>query len=189
LLPNPKVLNAHIAGRFYPINATGIIVVSLKDTLKKNWIFFLVVALMFFADRTTKHCIINFFLDYKADTYYFNPFLNFVLVWNTGMAFGLFESDNYIYHILSFFITCVIVFLFFWLFKSQSRFEKMSISLVIGGALGNLYDRIIYNAVPDFIDLHYLDFHWFVFNVSDIVITFGIILLLLNDLFSKKNAQ
>ena len=65
----------------------------------------------------------------------------------------------------------------------------MSISLVIGGALGNLYDRIIYNAVPDFIDLHYLDFHWFVFNVSDIVITFGIILLLLNDLFSKKNAQ
>ena len=160
---------------------------SLKDTLKKNWIFFLVIAFMFFADRITKYYIINFFLDYKADTYYFNPFLNFVLVWNTGMAFGLFESDNYIYHILSLFIICVIVFLFFLFFKSEKRLEKFSISLVIGGAFGNLYDRITVYAVPDFVDLHYFDFHWFVFNVSDIIITFGIILLLLNDLFSKKN--
>jgi signal peptidase II len=164
-------------------------VVSLKDILKKNWIFFLVIIIMFFADRATKEYVRIFFLDYKADTYFFNPFLNFVLVWNTGMAFGLFESDSHTYHILTFLITCIIVFLFFWFFKSHNRFEKFSISLVIGGALGNLCDRIIYNAVPDFIDLHYLDFHWFVFNVSDIVITFGIILLLFNDLFSKKYEQ
>jgi signal peptidase II len=164
-------------------------VVSLKDILKKNWIFFLVIIIMFFADRATKEYVRIFFLDYKADTYFFNPFLNFVLVWNTGMAFGLFESDNYIYHILTFLIICIVIVLFFWFFKSHNRFEKFSISLVIGGALGNLYDRIVYNAVPDFIDLHYFDFHWFVFNVSDIVITFGIILLLFNDLFSKKNAQ
>jgi signal peptidase II len=183
------VLNAHIAGKFYPTNATGIIVVSLKNTLKKNWIFFLVIIVMFSADRATKEYIKFFFLDYGADTYFFNPFLNFVLVWNTGMAFGLFESENYIYHILTFLIICIIVVLFFWFFKSHNRFEKLSISLIAGGALGNLYDRIVYNAVPDFIDLHYSGFHWFVFNVSDIVITFGIILLLLNDLFSKKNAQ
>jgi signal peptidase II len=165
----------------------GIIVGSLKDILKKNWIFFLVIITMFFADRISKDYIINFFLDYKAGTYYFYPFLNFVLVWNAGMAFGLFESYNHTYHILTFLITCIIIFLFFWLLKSPNRFEKFSISLVIGGALGNLYDRIVHNAVPDFIDLHYLDFHWFVFNVSDIVISFGIILLLLNDFFSKKN--
>jgi signal peptidase II len=168
---------------------TGIIVEFFKSVLKKNWIFFILIAVMFCADRITKHYIINFFLDYQSDSYYFYPFLNFVLVWNTGMAFGLFESDSQIYHILSFFIICIIIFLFYWFFKSASRFEKLSLSLVIGGALGNLYDRIVYNAVPDFVDLHFLDFHWFVFNVSDIVITFGIILLLLNDLFSKKNEQ
>jgi signal peptidase II len=104
LLPNQKVLNAHIAGKFYPTNATGIIVVSLKNTLKKNWIFFLVIIVMFSADRATKEYVKNFFLDYGAETYFFNPFLNFVLVWNTGMAFGLFESENYIYHALTFLI-------------------------------------------------------------------------------------
>jgi signal peptidase II len=164
-------------------------VVSLKSILKKNWIFFLVIIVMFSADRATKEYIRIFFLDYKADTYFLNPFVNFFLVWNTGMAFGLFESDSQIYHILTLLITCIIIFLFFWFFQLQNRIEKLSISLIIGGALGNVYDRIVYNAVPDFIDLHYLDFHWFVFNVSDIVITFGIILMLINDQFQKKNEK
>ena len=103
------------------------------------------------------------------------------------MAFSLFETETIVYHLLSFLIISIIIFLFFWLFKSDIKFEKMSVSLIIGGALGNLYDRIIFRAVPDFIDLHYLDFHWFVFNVSDIIITLGILLLLINDLVSKKN--
>ena len=76
--------------------------------------------------------------------------------------------------------------LIIWLFKSKIFIEKIALSVVIGGALGNLFDRIKFNAVPDFIDLHYRDFHWFVFNVSDIVITIGIILLLLSDIFKKN---
>ena len=97
--------------------------VSLKNILKKNWIFFLVIIVMFSADRATKEYIKIFFLDYGADTYFFNPFLNFVLVWNTGMAFGLFESENYIYHILTFLIICIIVVLFFWFATSYNMYQ------------------------------------------------------------------
>ena len=157
------------------------------ELIKRNWFFLTIILLGFVADRTSKEYVINFFLNQKLESYYYNQFLNFVLVWNTGMAFGLFETETIVYHLLSFLIISIIIFLFFWLFKSDIKFEKMSLSLIIGGALGNLYDRIIFRAVPDFIDLHYLDFHWFVFNVSDIIITLGILLLLINDLTSKKN--
>ena len=102
------------------------------------------------------------------------------------MAFGLFESESSTYHFISGLIVVVIGFLIIWLFKSKIFIEKIALSVVIGGALGNLFDRIKFNAVPDFIDLHYRDFHWFVFNVSDIVITIGIILLLLSDILKKN---
>ena len=160
---------------------------SLKQKLKKNWFFFVISIVIFFLDRVSKIYIIDFFLDQKIDTFYINPYLNFELIWNTGMAFGILQSDSIFYHFLSTFIFCIIIFLFIWLIISISNFEKISICLILGGAIGNLYDRIVFNAVPDFIDLHYLDYHWFVFNVSDIIITIGVILLLLKDIFSKKN--
>ena len=141
---------------------------------------------MFAMDRFSKEYVINFFLSYKEQSYYLYPFLNLTLIWNTGMAFGLFESESSTYHFISALIVVVIGFLIIWLFKSRILLEKSALSLVIGGALGNLFDRIKFNAVPDFIDLHYQDFHWFVFNVSDIVITIGIILLLLSDVIKKN---
>lgn len=157
------------------------------EFFKKNLLFFFIIFLMFSLDRISKTYAINFFLDQNIQSYYFNDFLNFVLIWNTGIAFGIFESENILYHSISVLIFIVICILIIWLIKSAQNFEKVSISLIIGGAFGNLFDRVVYNAVPDFIDIHYHDFHWFVFNVSDIVITFGVILLLLKDLFSKKN--
>ena len=159
----------------------------LKQKLKKNWLFFIIFIIVFVLDRVSKIYVIDFFLDQKIDTFYINPYLNLVLIWNTGMAFGILQSDSIFYHFLSVFIFCIIIFLFIWLIISISKFEKISISLILGGAIGNLYDRIVFNAVPDFIDFHYLDYHWFVFNVSDIIITVGVILLLLKDIFSKKN--
>ena len=157
------------------------------EFFKKNLLFFFIIFLMFSLDRISKTYAINFFLDQNIQSYYFNDFLNFVLIWNTGIAFGIFESENILYHSISVLIFIVICILIIWLIKSAQNFEKVSISLIIGGAFGNLFDRVVYNAVPDFIDIHYHDFHWFVFNVSDIVITCGVILLLLKDLFSKKN--
>ena len=159
---------------------------SIKNKLKNNYIFVIIILLMFAMDRFSKEYVIDFFLSYKEQSYYLYSFLNLTLIWNTGMAFGLFESESNTYHFISALIVVVIVFLIIWLFKSKIFIEKIALSVVIGGALGNLFDRIKFNAVPDFIDLHYRDFHWFVFNVSDIVITIGIILLLLSDILKKN---
>ena len=159
---------------------------SIKNKLKNNYIFIIIILLMFAMDRFSKEYVIDFFLSYKEQSYYLYPFFNLTLIWNTGMAFGLFESESNTYHFISALIVVVIVFLIIWLFKSKIFIEKIALSVVIGGALGNLFDRIKFNAVPDFIDLHYRDFHWFVFNVSDIVITIGIILLLLSDILKKN---
>ena len=160
----------------------------IKNKLKKNYIYILIIILMFVLDRASKEYVIKFFLSYQEPSYYLFPFLNLTLVWNSGMAFGLFESESNTYHIISAVIASVIIILIIWLYKSTLLVEKIALSIVIGGALGNLFDRIKYNAVPDFIDMHYRDFHLFVFNVSDIVITIGIILLLLSDIL-KKNEE
>ena len=157
-----------------------------KDKLVKNWFFFIIIFLSFLIDRITKIYTIDFFLDYNSNVYYFNNYINFVLIWNDGMAFGLFGTEGIYYHILSFVIFLIILFLLYPLILAKP-YEKFAYSLVIGGGAGNLYDRVVFKAVPDFIDLHYLDFHWFVFNVSDILITFGIVMLLLKSLLSKKN--
>jgi len=159
---------------------------SIKNKVKNNYIFVVIILLTFAIDRFSKEYIIDFFLNYKEQSFYLYPFLNLTLIWNTGMAFGLFESESNTYHFISALIVIVIGFLIIWFFKSVNLLEKSALSLVIGGALGNLFDRIKFNAVPDFIDLHYQDFHWFVFNVSDIVITIGIILLLLSDVLKKN---
>jgi len=158
----------------------------IKNKLKKNYIYILIIILMFVIDRASKEYVIKFFLSYQEPSYYLFPFLNLTLVWNSGMAFGLFESESNTYHIISAIIASVIIILIIWLYKSKLLVEKIALSIVIGGAIGNLFDRIKYNAVPDFIDMHYRDFHWFVFNVSDIVITIGIILLLLSDILKKN---
>ena len=158
----------------------------LRYLIKKNLIFFLIIILMFSLDRISKEYIIEFFLSYREQSYYLYPFLNLTLVWNNGIAFGLFQSESIFYHLISVMILLVILFLGFWLYRSDIKIEKIALSVVIGGALGNWYDRIRFNAVPDFIDFHYLDFHWFIFNVSDIVITVGIILLLLSELLKKN---
>ena len=187
LLPNRKAISALIAGKFYLKNVIGKIVELIKKKIFQNCFFFLIILFLFFIDRASKNYILNFFLDQKIDTYYINSILNFTLIWNSGIAFGLFKGDGFSYNLMSLFILCIILFLFVCLIQSKDKFEKFNISLVIGGALGNFYDRFFFNAVPDFIDLHYLDFHWFIFNVADIIITFGIILLLLSNIFIKKN--
>ena len=115
-----------------------------------------------------------------------NNYINFDLVWNTGIGFGLFHSSSVlIYNIISIFIASVIIFLIYLIITSE-KFEKISFSIIVGGALGNFYDRIVFKAVPDFIDLHYSTFHWFTFNVADIFITLGVIIFLVKGYLIKK---
>ena len=143
-----------------------------------------VAILVFILDRASKVGIINQQIVNK--TIFVNDYLNFELVWNTGISFGLFSQNaNIYYHLISLLIFSVIIYLIYLIIKADFV-EKILFSLVLGGAVGNLYDRIIYYAVPDFIDLHINDFHWFTFNIADIFITLGIILIIIQDLILKK---
>ena len=163
--------------------------IDLKETknkiFKKENFYSLIIILIFFTiDRYSKVKIINNLND-KA--YYINDFINFDLTWNTGIGFGLLSSDSIIfYNIISAIIGCVIIILIYMTIKEKLS-NKIILSLILGGAMGNFYDRITFFAVPDFIDFHYKSFHWFTFNIADIFITIGIILLLGNDIFLKKN--
>ena len=151
---------------------------------KKNLICILIIVLTFLFDRISKIKIINHQLN--NNQIYINDFINLDLVWNIGIGFGLFSTNSdLIYNSLTTIIGGVIIFLIYLIVKSKLT-DKILFSLILGGALGNFYDRIIYFAVPDFIDIHYQSFHWFTFNIADIFISIGIISLITKDLFLKK---
>jgi signal peptidase II len=151
--------------------------------------YFFLVLILFVIDRITKFLIIQKFLTEKNQEIVINNFVNFVLVWNQGVGFGLFPIESFkVYTIISVLIFLVNICLIIWFFKSNKLSEKLSIAIILGGSLGNLVDRIYYRSVPDFIDLHYGNFHWFTFNFADISITIGILGLLLSE-FIKKNEK
>ncbi len=152
--------------------------------IKKNNLYCLcVISIIFFLDRYTKLFILN---NFNEHTYYLNNYINLDLVWNTGIGFGLLSNDSYlIYNLISFTIGIVILILIYVMLLSKNL-DKIIYSIIIGGAFGNFYDRLVYNAVPDFIDLHYQNFHWFVFNVADIFITIGIMILLISGVFKNN---
>jgi len=154
-----------------------------KILLKKENIYLLfLIILIFFTDQVTKNIIIN---NYSENIYSINEFINLDLIWNTGIGFGLFSSNSsLIYNLITLLISLVIIFLFFLAIDSE-RTDKIIFSIIIGGALGNFYDRLIYNAVPDFIDLHYNKFHWFTFNIADILISIGIVLFIIRGFLLK----
>ena len=151
--------------------------------IKKENIFVIILIIVLFSlDRASKIQIIN---NFSERVYLINDFINFDLTWNTGIGFGLLSFDSsLIYNSITIFIGAVILFLIY-LAISSTNAEKLIFSTIIGGAIGNFYDRLIYNAVPDFIDLHYNGFHWFTFNVADIFITLAIILYIMKNYFVK----
>jgi signal peptidase II len=154
--------------------------------LSKNfYINFLIVALIFFLDRITKILVIQLDKNNLGSDIFSSAYLNIVLIWNKGIAFGMFSFDEYyLYNILTLIISIIVVILIITTLKVYS-FQRYSLLMIIGGALGNLYDRIFFNAVPDFIDFHVGSFHWFIFNVSDIFITVGVICMIFFELIEK----
>ena len=150
---------------------------------------FFIILIAFFLDRTTKFYLINLQESGTDIDFYIFPFLNFYLVWNTGIGFGLASSEaNIFYHTVTLAIIAINLLLIFFLVKSKGIYAYL-IALVVGGSLGNLFDRIYYFAVPDFIDFHIKSFHWFIFNIADIFITTGIIGLILMEIFKRKISE
>lgn len=156
---------------------------------KKIINFFLILSFIFTIDRLSKIYILKYF-ELNSSEIYLTSFLNLILVWNKGIGFGLLSFEgNVIYNFITFFIFIVILILFVVSVKYDQK-NGYFYMIIIGGALGNLFDRIYYYSVPDFIDFHLGDFHWFVFNVADIFITIGIICLIIVEMiFNKKNNE
>ncbi len=155
----------------------------LKPIFRFDLVFIIII---FFLDRISKFIVINYYEKNLTTDIFNSKFLNIYLIWNKGIGFGLFSFDEVkLYNFLTILISLVIFFILFLIYKS-SGIKKFALLMIFGGALGNLYDRIVYRAVPDFIDFHIQNFHWFIFNVSDIFITLGVIFLIFLEFFYKK---
>ena len=150
---------------------------------KENIFIFLIILFCVFLDRYTKNEVI---INFSENVFFINNFINIDLIWNTGIGFGFLSTESsLIYNLVSALVGVVIVILCYFIIISEFS-DKLIYAIIIGGAIGNFYDRLIFNAVPDFIDLHYDRYHWFTFNVADIFITLGIIIFLINEFLKNK---
>ena len=163
-----------------------------KNLTKNFYINLYLILSIFIIDRISKIYVINFDIKNSSTDLYTSKFLNINLIWNEGIAFGLFSfNQNNLYNLLTLIITIIILVIFKMIIDSQG-IKKYGLLMIFSGALGNLFDRLLYKAVPDFIDFHVEEFHWFVFNVADIFITIGVIIMILFELFlnnQKNNEQ
>jgi|TARA_B110000967_G_C18717466_1_gene475873 signal peptidase II len=158
-----------------------------KIKFKKFVLNLITITVIFLADRVSKIYILKIADLQNVVDIYLTPYANFYLIWNKGIAFGLFSFEgNFLYNLITLIIMTIIIAVFV-LTINTNGFRRYALLFVLGGALGNLFDRIYYSAVPDFIDLHINNFHWFIFNVADIFITLGIICLISAEIFFKDN--
>lgn len=153
---------------------------------KKKYLDFFLVFFLFILDRLSKEYIILLSEKDPNGVIFTSKYLNINLIWNKGIAFGLLSfSEEFFYNLLTMTIAAVIIMVYFLILKNKG-IKKFALLLIMGGAVGNFYDRVIYFAVPDFIDLHIENFHWFIFNLADIFITTGIISMILLELFVRN---
>ena len=159
----------------------------MSDYLNKNfYINFFTIIIIFSLDRISKFYVISQNEKNFTPDLFTSKYLNISLIWNEGIAFGLLSfNESHFYNLLTILIAIIIIVIFFMILRNKGL-KKYSLLMILGGALGNLYDRIFFKAVPDFIDFHIGNFHWFIFNVSDIFITFGVIFLIVLEIISNK---
>tara|TARA_Y100000768_G_scaffold336145_1_gene277662 strand:+ start:379 stop:876 length:498 start_codon:yes stop_codon:yes gene_type:complete len=161
-----------------------------NEKLNKLLIGFALLIICFALDRLTKIYILDILIDSGNVDIYINKYLNFYLVWNTGIGFGLFSSENILFYNLFTLIIVIINLVILYFAFIETKIKSFFLMIILGGSLGNLFDRLYYSAVPDFIDLNYAGYHWFIFNVADIFITIGIICLILSEfIFYKKKDE
>jgi len=158
---------------------------KINKLIQKNFYNFLFILLIFLLDQISKYFVLEYFNQSSNKTFVVNSFISFNFLWNNGIAFGLFQfEDRLFYNIFTFLILGVLIILF-WLSSRREGIEKKSYLMILGGGLGNVFDRLMYGSVIDFIDLNYKNFHWFIFNVADMFITLGVLILIYLEL--KKN--
>ena len=164
---------------------------SILSNSKTFYINLIIIISIFILDRLTKLYVIYLDTINTSSEIFSSKFLNIYLIWNEGIAFGLFSfNENNLYNFLTLFIL-IIIFVILYMISKSRGFKKYALLLIFGGALGNVFDRIIYKAVPDFIDFHIGNFHWFIFNLADVFISLGVIFMIIYELFlsNKKNHE
>jgi len=160
-----------------------------KINYKKISVYLFVVIVIFLLDRISKIYILNLAEINNLVDIYLTSFLNIYLIWNNGIAFGLLPLDkNLLYNAVTLLIAFINI-LILIMIVNYNDYRSFFLIMILGGSLGNLFDRVYFKAVPDFIDIHYGDFHWFVFNVADIFITIGVLCLILNEMFINKDMK
>ena len=159
---------------------------SIFSKSKTFYVNLIIIFSIFILDRLTKIYVIYLDKLNSGSEIFSSKFLNIYLIWNEGIAFGLFSFDeNKLYNYLTIFIFLIVIFILFLIIKSKG-IKKYGLLMIFGGALGNLYDRIFYKAVPDFIDFHIADFHWFIFNFADVFITIGVLIMILFEFIGNN---
>ena len=154
---------------------------------KKNIIINLITVIsIFLIDRISKIYVIKLDNNFNGAEIFSSNFLNIYLIWNEGIAFGLLSmADSELYNFISILISVIILVIIFMIYRAEG-IKKFALLMILGGAIGNLYDRIIFGAVPDFIDFHIGNFHWFIFNFADVFITVGVFFMILIE-FAGNN--
>ena len=153
---------------------------------KKNFLNLLFIISIFLLDRVSKLIVIQITNDTGEAKISLTSFLNLNLIWNDGIAFGLFSFSEKIYYNLLTLVIILVIFIVFWMIIRTNGIEKLSFMMIFGGSIGNVFDRIYYSSVPDFIDIHFNNYHWFIFNVADIFISIGVLLLIYLEFFRKN---
>ncbi len=160
-----------------------------KLFFKKTFIYFGIILFIFLADRISKLYILSTLENLGIVDININSYINLILVWNTGIGFGLFSFEqSAIYNLITMLIILINLFIVYLIIKSKDNSVYFFL-IILGGSLGNLFDRLYYSAVPDFIDISYKGYHWFVFNVADIFISLGIICLIFAELLNYKKEK
>ena len=159
----------------------------MDKVVKKNIQCFILILSIFLLDRVSKFVIINLESLYGIKNYSIFSFLNFELIWNDGIAFGLLSFNDEVYYNLITLVIIIVTLVILVLMIKSSNIEKYGFLMVFGGSLGNIFDRLYYSSVPDFIDIHFNNFHWFIFNVADIFISVGVFILICSEFKKKAN--
>ena len=159
----------------------------LKNLSKNFYVSLILIILIFILDRVSKVFVI-YLTDKNLVTEIFSSkFLNISLIWNEGIAFGFFSfNQEYLYNLLTLIILLVVCIVLVMIIKNEG-YKKYALLMIFGGAIGNLYDRVFFKAVPDFIDFHIGEFHWFIFNVADIFISIGVFFMILLELIDNND--
>ena len=159
----------------------------MSSKTKSFFLYFLIFVSIFLIDRVSKIYIINLASTFGTIDIQINNYINIFLIWNTGIGFGLFSSSNSIFYNIITFLILMINFIIIYLIYTSENTKRLIFIVILGGSTGNLFDRAYYSAVPDFIDLNYKGYHWFVFNFADIFISIGIFCLILMEILNYKN--